>query len=97
MRRARGTFAPIPSPEEAASYPFSEDEREFVADFREKMFVGGPATVRRRLEAFAAETGADELMVNTMVWDHEARKRSYTLLAEAFGLTAAPAPWPLAA
>ncbi len=97
VRRARGTFAPIPSPEEAAAYPFSEDEREFVTDFREKMFVGSPSTVRRRLEAFAAETGADELMVNTMVWDHEARKRSYTLLAEAFGLVSEPVSLPLAA
>ena len=97
VRRARGQFAPIPSPEEAAAYPYSGDEQEFVADFREKMFVGSPATVRRQLETFAARTGADELMVNTMVWDHEARKRSYTLLAEAFGLAATPAPWPLAA
>ena len=39
------------------------------------------------MEALAAETGADELMVNTMLWDHEARKRSYALLAEAFGLS----------
>ena len=88
VRRARGQFAPIPSPEEAASYPFSDDERECVADFRQKMFVGSPAMLRRRLDQFAAETGADELMVNTMPWDHEARKRSYTLLAEAFGLNA---------
>jgi hypothetical protein len=28
----------------------------------------------------------DELMVITAVYDHEARKRSYSLLAEAFGL-----------
>ena len=87
VRRARGKFMPIASPEEAAAHPFSAEEREFVADFREKIFVGAPATVRRRLEALAAETGADELMVNTMAWDHEARKRSYALLAEAFGLS----------
>ena len=96
VRRARGQFAPIASPEEAAAHPFSGEERAFVADFREKIFVGSPATVRRRMEALAAETGADELMVNTMLWDHEARKRSYTLLAEAFGLSL-PAPLPLAA
>lgn len=97
VRRARGKFMPIASPEEAAAYPFAPEEREFVADFREKIFVGSPATVRRRLEALAAETGADELMVSTMVWDHAARKRSYSLLAEAFGLSAFPAPMPLAA
>ncbi len=101
VRRARGKFLPIASPDEAAAYPFSAEEREFVADFREKIFVGSPATVRRKLEALAAETGADELMVNTMVWDHAARKRSYALLAEAFGLSSAretfPVPMRLAA
>ena len=99
VRRARGKFLPIASPEEAAAHPFSAEEREYVADFRAKIFVGSPATVRRGLETLAAETGADELMVSTIVWDHEARKRSYALLAEAFGLSAqgAPALMPLAA
>jgi hypothetical protein len=32
------------------------------------------------------ESKADELMIITAVYDHEARKRSYSLLAEAFGL-----------
>ncbi len=99
VRRARGKFMPIASPEEAAAYPFSEEEREFVANFRENIFVGSPATVRRRLEALSAETGADELMVSTILWDYEARKRSYALLAEAFGLMTQPfaTPLPLAA
>ena len=33
-----------------------------------------------------AATQADELMVMTATYDHDARKRSYSLLAEAFGL-----------
>jgi hypothetical protein len=36
-------------------------------------------------------TGADEVMITTMIYDHAARRRSYELLAEAFGL-AAPGP-----
>ena len=55
-------------------------------DYRSKIFVGSPAAVRTRLEALVAETGANELMVTTMAHDHALRKRSYTLLAEAFGL-----------
>jgi alkanesulfonate monooxygenase SsuD/methylene tetrahydromethanopterin reductase-like flavin-dependent oxidoreductase (luciferase family) len=43
-------------------------------------FVGSPKTVREELERFAAKTGADELMIVTSVFDHEARKRSYELL-----------------
>jgi luciferase family oxidoreductase group 1 len=46
-------------------------------------FVGSPATVRAGLEAFAAETGADELIVASAVFEHQARKRSYELLAAA--------------
>lgn len=46
--------------------------------------IGSLQTVRRQVEAFVAETGADELMITSQVFDHEARKRSYALLAEAF-------------
>ena len=35
-----------------------------------------------------AATKADEVMVTTMIYDHAARRRSYELLAEAFGLDA---------
>ena len=44
-----------------------------------------------RLDALAAATQADEIMITTMVFDHQARKRSYTLLAEAFSLLASRA------
>ncbi len=44
-------------------------------------FVGSPATVRRSLERFVAETKADELMVNAAIYDHADRLRSYELLA----------------
>ncbi len=88
VRRAQGRFAPLPSLEEAKDHPWTAAEREFVADYRTKIFVGGPETVRARLNALIATTGADELMVTTMAHDHALRKRSYTLLAEAFGLRA---------
>ena len=35
------------------------------------------------LAQFLTETGADELMVASAIWDHGARKRSYEILAEA--------------
>ena len=44
--------------------------------------VGSPETVRRGLDAFLARTGADELMVTAQIFDHEARKRSYEILAD---------------
>ena len=48
-------------------------------------FVGSLPTVRQGLEAFVAQTGVDELIVATAVFDPVARKRSYTLLAELCG------------
>lgn len=43
--------------------------------------VGSPETVRRGLDAFVRRTGADELMVTTQIFDHQARKRSFEILA----------------
>ncbi|WP_046868715.1 LLM class flavin-dependent oxidoreductase [Microvirga massiliensis] len=45
-------------------------------------FVGSRETVRRGLEAFIAQTGADELIVAAAIYDHSARLRSYEILAE---------------
>jgi len=48
--------------------------------------IGAPARVREQIEAVAAEYGADEVMIVTIIYDHEARKRSYALVAREFGL-----------
>jgi len=50
--------------------------------------VGTPARVRDELTRIARELELNELLVNTITHSHEARKRSYTLLAEAFDLKA---------
>lgn len=89
IRRNKGEYLPLASPEEAAAYPYSAAERAFIAKNRSRLFVGAPATVKAQIEALAAATAADELMVTTMIFDHNARKRSYALLAQAFGLAAA--------
>ena len=51
-----------------------------------RYFVGTAARVREQLEAMAATLGIDELVVNTIVWDHAKRLRSYELLARESGL-----------
>ncbi|MEU6112300.1 LLM class flavin-dependent oxidoreductase [Streptomyces albidoflavus] len=47
--------------------------------------VGTPGQVVRELRNLVAETGADEVMVNTCLHDQDARLRSYALLREAWG------------
>ncbi|RDI61102.1 LLM class flavin-dependent oxidoreductase [Microvirga subterranea] len=87
VRRMRGEFGPIPSPEEALAYPYTPSEREMIRRNRERLFVGSPDTVRQKLQPLIDETKADELMVTSAMHDHAARKRSYDLVAR-IGFTA---------
>ncbi|MGJ4950783.1 LLM class flavin-dependent oxidoreductase [Bradyrhizobium sp. HKCCYLS20291] len=86
LSRDRGQFLPLPSPEEAAAYPYTDSDRASIARNRSRLFVGSPATVRAKLDPMIKASQADELMVITAIFDHDARKRSYILLADAFGL-----------
>jgi luciferase family oxidoreductase group 1 len=81
LRLRTGRPSTLPSPEEAAAYPFSPSERAFVDGWTATHVVGSPATVRDGLRALQADNGADELMLTTMVFDHADRLRSYELLA----------------
>ena len=47
--------------------------------------VGSAQTVKRELESFVALTKADELMIVTSIYDHDARVRSYEIVADVFG------------
>ena len=86
LLRDRGQYRPLPSVEEALAYPYTEAERAAIARNRSRLFVGSAATVMQRLEPMIAASKADELMIITAVYDHDARKKSYGLLADAFGL-----------
>jgi luciferase family oxidoreductase group 1 len=84
VRRVKGEYLPLASPEEAAAYDYTPADRAHIAKSRARVAVGSPATVKARLMPLIEATQADELMVTTMIFDHGARKRSYELLAEAF-------------
>jgi luciferase family oxidoreductase group 1 len=92
VRRRRGEYLPLESPEVAMAYPYAPAERSLVARNRARVFVGAKTTVLERLTPLIEATKADELMVTTMIYDHAARRHSYELLAQAFGLRATPAP-----
>jgi luciferase family oxidoreductase group 1 len=86
VRRYKGEYMPLASPEEAAAYDYTPADRERVARNRNRLIAGSPARVREHIEALAASTKADEVMITTMVFEHSARRRSYELLAREFGL-----------
>jgi luciferase family oxidoreductase group 1 len=85
VRFRRNEFVPIPSPEEAAAYPYTPAEQGIVRENRARHFVGTASTVVAALERLVAETQADEVMVTTMSHAHDVRVRSYRLLMEAWG------------
>jgi luciferase family oxidoreductase group 1 len=89
-RRAKGEYAPLASPDEAAAYPYTPIDRERIARQRGRLVVGDVDTIMKRLSPLIEATQADEIMVTTMVYDHAARRHSYELLAQAFGLAGAP-------
>ncbi len=84
VRRAKGEFQPLASPEDAANYDYTPVDRARMAQNRTRLSVGSPDTVKARLLPLIEATSADEMMVTTMLFDHTARKRSYELLAKAF-------------
>jgi luciferase family oxidoreductase group 1 len=91
-RLRQGRPTQLPTPEEAADYVFTPTEREIVRAWTAPLVRGEPDHVRAELEALAARTGADELMITTMIHGPADRLRSYELLAGAWDLAAdAPA------
>ncbi|MEA2999528.1 MAG: hypothetical protein QOK17_1361 [Sphingomonadales bacterium] len=43
--------------------------------------IGSPVTVRSAMHDFIERTGADELMITSQIYDHDARMRSYEIVA----------------
>ncbi|MEV6908916.1 LLM class flavin-dependent oxidoreductase [Amycolatopsis sp. NPDC051071] len=78
----KGRPIPLPTPEEAAAYPYTDIERVFVEDRFTSSIIGSPETVHKGLETLLADTGANELMITTMVHDQADRVRSYELVAD---------------
>ncbi|MFB9680596.1 LLM class flavin-dependent oxidoreductase [Streptosporangium vulgare] len=80
--RTEDRFPLFPTAEEAGRRSFAPEGERFIRERLDPQFIGGPGTVRDRLTELVKHSGADELMALTMVSDHEARVRSYELLAE---------------
>jgi len=82
-----GELVPVPPVEKALRY--LAENPSLGPGRKRRRICGSPDTVRQGIEAVAAEYGADEVMVLTIAHDHAARRRSYELIAEAFGLASA--------
>ncbi|MFJ6939060.1 LLM class flavin-dependent oxidoreductase [Streptomyces sp. NPDC101132] len=86
LRLRTGRPGLVPTPEEAEAYPYSAAEREFLDGWLRNVVHGTADEVRAGLDALAARTGADELMLTSNAHAGEARRRSYELVADAYGM-----------
>jgi luciferase family oxidoreductase group 1 len=87
LDRNRGVLGPLQRPDDIAARGFTPDEQRVVDGFRARSFVGSAAQVAEQLRDLSDELKLDEIVINT--WAHQplVRRKSYALLAQAFGLS----------
>ena len=80
FRGARGLSQP---PIDDIETYWSPMEKAQAARMLARSIIGSRETVRAGIDALVAETGADELIVVSDVYDHATRLRSFELIAQA--------------
>jgi luciferase family oxidoreductase group 1 len=81
LRSGRPSALPPPVPGYEES--LQPHERALLSQVLSCSAVGTRDTVREKLREFIARTGADELIISGMIYDHRARVRSYEIAMEA--------------
>ena len=82
----RGELIAVPAPEEALEFLAADERADAGPRSERRAVLGAPARVREELEEVVSRYGAEEAIVVCITYAHEARRRSYELLAEVFGL-----------
>jgi luciferase family oxidoreductase group 1 len=82
----RGQLIPVPPPEKALAFLEREGAANNGSLPGRRAIIGSPGVVRAGIEEVAHAYGAEEVIIVTITHDHEARRHSYELIAEAMGL-----------
>ena len=82
-----GKLGRYPTLEEAIAYPFTDQERRMVAAMPINYLAGDPKEVHDMIVRMMEASGADELMITTMLPSPEDRGRALAELAREFGLS----------
>ncbi|MFQ2104643.1 luciferase-like monooxygenase [Aeromonas rivipollensis] len=82
LRLYRGDAGKLPLPVQSLGEEWSPRELMAMEQTLARSLVGDPDQVHHGLKALLAETGADELMFNGPIVDHQARLRSFEIAAE---------------
>ncbi len=80
----QGRLIPVPPVDKALQYLSTRQKKPGAG---RRAVIGSPETVRSGISDVVAEYGAQEAVVLTITHSHAARRRSYELIAEAFGLS----------
>ncbi|BCM89806.1 alkanal monooxygenase alpha chain [Abditibacteriota bacterium] len=78
----RGAPGQLPPPLEGNERPWADYEQDTIDHALAFSFVGVAETIRDGLQNLINKTGADELMLAGMIYDHGARLRSFELVAQ---------------
>ena len=78
----KGTRTTLQPPVEEMDSVWNEAERYAVQQMLSYTFVGSAETIKVKMQAFANETHVDEIMAASMIYDHDARVKSYKILSE---------------
>jgi luciferase family oxidoreductase group 1 len=78
----RNTRQPLPPPVEDMSSLWNPMEEAHITHMMQFSFVGSKDTVAKKLDTFIKDTGVDELIIVSHIFEHEKRLRSYELLSE---------------
>jgi luciferase family oxidoreductase group 1 len=82
----RGELIAVPPPERALEFLATDDRTPGQPRPERRAVLGTAAAVREELEDVVGKYGAEEAIVVTITYDHEARRHSYELLADIFAL-----------
>jgi len=82
----RGQSIPVPTVERAERFLAEEGLTPASTPPNRRMITGTPARVREAIETLARDYEAEEVLIVNIMHDHAARRRSYELIAEAFGI-----------
>jgi luciferase family oxidoreductase group 1 len=82
----RGQSIPVPTVERAERFLAEEGLPPAGTPPNRRMITGTPARVREAIENLARDYEAEEVLIVNIMHDHAARRRSYELIAEEFGI-----------
>lgn len=80
-----GRMGLLPKPREGYVESLSDYERDILSQVMACTVIGDRESVAEGLRELIAETGADELMIDSRIYDQEARIRSHNYTAQAMG------------